>query len=195
MRPLLKSGYSRARPSATAARSACAASTRDARLHPADDLQLIGAARARRHVGRKRPHRPHRRCGRGSRSPFGMTPTTVHSSPSSLSSLPTIDGSRLKRVSHSPSLITTPRRRCCFVFGRERAAGNRLDAEHVEDARRHPLPRHRLRVAVASGHHHAAHRRRVAGDRRRTSGCATSSPACWAATRSRAAWRSTSPRS
>ena len=96
---------------------------------------------------------------------FGTTPTTVHRIPSILISWPTMAGSRLKRDSHNASLITMTWRRFSFVLGHERAAGDRLDAEHVEDARRHPLARHRFGVAVAAGHHHAADVRRKAGDR------------------------------
>ena len=91
-------------------------------------------------------------------------PTTVHSIPSSLISRPTMAGSRLKRDSQNDSLITTTSRRFSSSSARERAAGNRRDAKHVEDACRHPLARHRFGVAVAAGHHHAADVRRKAGD-------------------------------
>jgi hypothetical protein len=44
---------------------------------------------------------------------FGMMPVTRHNSPSSRISCPTRPGSRLKRVSHRPSLSTTTLARCC----------------------------------------------------------------------------------
>ena len=51
------------------------------------------------------------------------------------------------------------------VRGKKRAARDRMDAEHVENARRDPLPGDGFGVAVGARHHHAADVRRKAGDR------------------------------
>ena len=145
-RPALVCGNSRARPSATAARSACAAWMADARLHAADDLQRY-APRARGGMlanGRIAHMLVRPRIWNS----FGTTPTTVKGIPSSLIRCPMIDGSRSKRVARSPR-SARPRWRVALRLREERAAGDRLDAEHVEDAGRHPLPRHRFGVAVA----------------------------------------------
>ena len=76
---------------------------------------------------------------------FGITPTTVHSSPSSL--MLAADDRRIAIEARFPVALAdhdAAAPSAASSSGRERAAGNRLDAEHVEDARRHPLPRHRF---------------------------------------------------
>ena len=84
--------------------------------------------------------------------------------PSRRISRPTTPGSALKRVRQNASLSTTTFARLRVVVGGERPAGDRRDAEHVEDAGRDPLPRDGFGVAVRAGHHHAADARREAGD-------------------------------
>ena len=65
---------------------------------------------------------------------FGMTPMTVHSSPSSLSSLPTIDGIAIEPRFPQSFADHDDAATLLLIFGRKRPAGDRLDAEHVEDA-------------------------------------------------------------
>ena len=95
---------------------------------------------------------------------FGTMPITVKSVPSRRSSRPTMPGSALKRVRQNASLITTRVGAGGLVLGGERPAGNRCDAEDVENPGRDPLAGNRLRVAIGAGHHHAADARRKARD-------------------------------
>ncbi len=80
----------------------------------------------------------------------------VKSVPSSRSSRPTTPGSALNRLRQNDFAHHGHVGALGLVVRGKRPAGNRSDAEHVEDPRRHPLARHRLGVAVGAGHDHAA---------------------------------------
>ena len=175
-RPLLVCGNSRARPSATAPRSACGRLDRHARLHASDHLEHVGGAGAWRKVD-ERPHRPDAALPHQLEV---LRHDADHGAERPVEADLAADDARIgveagapERLAHHDHVGALG-----LVVCGERPAGNRRDAKHVEDPGGDPLPRDRLGVAVGAGHHHAADARRETRRSSRTCGCGRSSRAC-----------------
>jgi hypothetical protein len=112
---------------------------------------------------RSSDHRPHAGAAEELKV-LGTMPTTVNIMPSRRMSRPTTVGSRSKRVATRLAQDDDIRSRR-VIGGQKGPAGNRLDADRVEEPGSHPLPGDRFRRAVAAVHDHAADVRYESGDR------------------------------